>query len=402
MFRNKSKAQARTDGARHYEFAYLSVDDIYLDAACQTLRPQSVINAVEAYYQEMNACGGRVKYAWGLKVDEAVARTRSAVLNLLQLPEKSHSVSFTLNTTYGINLILSQLPAGRFKQIVTTDKEHNSVFLPTMTSANRLNIPRLVLERDSDGSVIYEQKDLDHAVVVINAVSNIDGLGCPNLSKLIDDAHGSNGIVIVDAAQAMAHHAESLAKSAADAICFSAHKLYAPSLGVIVTKRSLVDTLDIRFVGGGMVQEVSKDSFTLTQGDAESRLEPGLQAYGEIIGLQAALTWRAELVKSGELKTRVSQLSTQLYESLASIDQFELISTGPSMVVSGYSKKYDAHRLAKFLSEAGVMVRSGYFCCHYYLQRKVQSPPLLRFSAGLHTTEADIDKAVNSLRRFLS
>lgn len=72
------------------------------------------------------------------------------------------------------------------------------------------------------------------------------------------------------------------------------------------------------------------------------------------------------------------------------------------MVVSGYSKKYDAHRLAKFLSEAGVMVRSGYFCCHYFLQHKVQSPPLLRFSAGLHTTEADIDKAVNSLRRFLS
>ena len=401
MLRRKSKVLTEEDDIRQYGFSYLSSTNNYLDTACQTLRPQPVIDAINTYYHEMNACGDRVKYAWGVKVDEAVKDTRSAVLDLLQLSSKSYAVSFTLNTTYGLNLLLSQLPAGIYRRIVTSGKEHNSVFLPTITAASRLKIPRIVLERDADGSVVYEQKDIDHAVVVVNALSNIDGLGCPNLSKLIDDVHDSNGIVIVDAAQTMSHHAEKLIKTAADAICFSAHKLYAPSLGVVVTNRNLIDKLDIQLVGGGMVQEVGKDSYVLTQGDAESRLEPGLQAYGEIIGLKAALEWRAKLVKSGELETRVNQLSSKLYESLVAIEQFELINNGPSMVVSGYSKKYDAHRLAKFLSEAGVMVRSGYFCCHYYLQNKLQSPPLLRFSAGLHTTEDDIDKAASALRKFV-
>ena len=402
MFKRKPTTQTEEGNERKYGFSYLSSKDNYLDTACQTLRPQPVIDALDNYYHKMNACGGRVKYAWGMKVDEAVGDTRQAVLDLLQISNKTHTVSFTLNTTYGLNLLLSQLPSGIFKRIVTSDKEHNSAFLPTMTASSQLGLPRVVLERDTDGSVLYGLKDIDGAVVVVNAVSNIDGLGCPNLSKLIDDVHKSNGIVIIDAAQAMAHHAEKLTKTSADAVCFSAHKLYAPSLGVVVAKHSLIDMLNMQFIGGGMVQEVGKDGYTLTQGDNESRLEPGLQAYGEIIGLQAALAWRAKLAKTGELESRVKQLSTQLYESLANIDGFELINSGPSMVVSGYSKKYDAHRLAKFLSEAGVMVRSGYFCCHYYLQHKVKSPPLLRFSAGLHTTDEDIENATVALRKFVS
>jgi cysteine desulfurase/selenocysteine lyase len=350
----------------------------------------------------MNACGGRVKYTWGIKVDEAVAQTRKSVLNLLQLSEKSYSVSFTLNTTYGLNLLLSQLPKDTFKRIVTSDKEHNSVFLPTMTASNRLGVPRVVLERDNDGSVLYNPEDIVGAVVVVNAVSNIDGQGCPNLDNLIEDVHRANGIVIIDAAQAMAHHAEKLAKTAADAICFSAHKLYAPSLGVVVAKRTFLDALEIQFIGGGMVQKVTKENYTLTQSDQESKLEPGLQAYGEIIGLGAALEWRAKLVKSGELQEHVSYTSKRLYESLKSVKQFKLVNTAPSMAVSGYSEKYDAHRLAKFLSEAGVMVRSGYFCCHYYLHEKLESPPLLRFSAGLHTTDEDVDRAISALRKFVS
>jgi selenocysteine lyase/cysteine desulfurase len=402
MFKRRNIDTNNQGDERMFGFSYLPDNENYLDTACQTLRPQPVINALNEYYHEMNACGGRVKYAWGAKVDEAVSGTRVAVLDLLQLSNKSHSVSFTLNTTYGLNLLLSQLPKGVFKRIVTTDKEHNSVFLPSMTASSRLGVPRLVLERGNDGSVIYTLKDIEGAVVILNAISNIDGLGCPNLAGLIEDVHKSQGIVIIDAAQAMAHHAEKLAKTSADAVCFSAHKLYAPSLGVVVSKRTLIDMLDIHLVGGGMVQEVTKESYILTNGDYESRLEPGLQAYGEIIALKAALEWRAKLIKSGELEMRVKQLSSRLYESLASVEQFKLVNNAPSMVVSGFSEKYDAHRLAKFLSEAGVMVRSGYFCCHYYLHHKLESPPLLRFSAGLHTTDEDIDRAVTALRKFLS
>ena len=47
------------------DFDYLGAKDIYLDSACQSLRPRPVIDALNAYYTEHNSCGERVKYKWG-------------------------------------------------------------------------------------------------------------------------------------------------------------------------------------------------------------------------------------------------------------------------------------------------------------------------------------------------
>ena len=91
------------------EFDYLGSGEVYLDSACQSLRPRCVIDAINNYYTEHNSCGERVKYKWGVVTDEKVEETRELVLKYLGLKAKKYTVSFTLNTTYGINLILSQL-----------------------------------------------------------------------------------------------------------------------------------------------------------------------------------------------------------------------------------------------------------------------------------------------------
>jgi selenocysteine lyase/cysteine desulfurase len=116
--------------------------------------------------------------------------------------------------------------------VVTSEIEHNSVFLPTMELSKRLSIKRFVLPRDENGNLQYASDNLEKAVVVVNVVSNIDGRTLSNLSNLVNDTHKRGGIVILDAAQAMAHQRKLLLKTTADAICFSAHKMYAPSLGV--------------------------------------------------------------------------------------------------------------------------------------------------------------------------
>ena len=93
------------------DFDYLHEGEVYLDAACQSLRPRPVINAVDDYYTKHNSCGERVKYKWGVITDEKVEETREKVLKFLKLPVRKYTASFTLNTTYGINLVLSQLDA---------------------------------------------------------------------------------------------------------------------------------------------------------------------------------------------------------------------------------------------------------------------------------------------------
>jgi len=394
---------AQPSGAsRQGDFAYLKPGEIYLDAACQSLRPQPVIDALTDYYTTYNACGGRVKYVWGLKVDEQVSDTRQAVLKMLGLSARSYSTSFTLNTTYGLNLLLQQLPRGRFGRVVTSHIEHNSVFLPTMTAARRLGVERLVLDRAPDGALLYEPAQLEKAVVVVNSASNIDGRQLTNLAALVHDTHARGGIVIIDAAQSMGHSRALLQKTEADAICFSAHKMYSASLGVIVARHELLASLEVSFVGGGMVSDVREEDFDLVQGDPASALEPGLQAWGEIIALGRAIDWLGSIRPGGLAPAEhIEGLSRRLYDGLAAVPGLTLINTQASPVISAYAPAQDSHRLAVFLSHSRIMARSGYFCAHHYLKQQLGLPPLLRFSLGLHSTESDIDAATETLGRLV-
>ncbi|TFD32259.1 aminotransferase class V-fold PLP-dependent enzyme [Cryobacterium cryoconiti] len=400
LFRRTPPAMVET--GRLADFAYLDPGSVYLDSACQSLRPQPVVDALTAYYTEYNACGGRVKYAWGTRVDREVQDTRKAVLDLLGLSGRSHAVSFTLNTTFGLNLLLQQLPQGRFAQVVTSHIEHNSVFLPTMTAATRLGVPRLVLDRAPDGALVYQPAQLERAVVVVNVASNIDGRLLTNLTDVVRDTHARGGIVILDAAQAMAHERSLLAKTEADAICFSAHKMYGASLGVVVATHELLGSLDLTFVGGGMVADVREDSYDLLPNDPGALLEPGLQAWGEIIALGRAIEWMGKVRPGGRNPAEhVQGLSQRLFEGLSDIPGLTLVNTEASPVISLYAPKQDSHRLAVFLSQSQIMVRSGYFCVHHYLKHQLGLPPLLRFSLGLHSTTADIDAATQALARLM-
>lgn len=404
IFRNKQRSQFATDSQRLPEFGYLSDNDIYLDSACQSIRPQPVIDAINEYYHTYNACGERVKYDWGKKVDEKLEETRESVIRYMGLSKKKYTCSFTQNTTYGINLILAQLKKGNFKRVVTSEIEHNSVFLPTINLAKRLKIERLVLNRKTDGSLIYDDKDIKNAIVVVNATSNIDGRILKNIKTLVDDVHKNNGIIIIDAAQTMAHYHDLMIGVQADAFCFSAHKLYAASLGCIVAKKEFIQhNLENIFIGGGMVSEVKKDSFELLpEEEIHTRLEPGLQSYDAIISLGAAIKW-LEKVKINGLKPSVyvEKLGQKLYDGVKDIPNIHMLNNQASSVISFYHPKIDSHRLAIFLSSANIMTRSGYFCCHYYLNEKMKLPSILRLSIGLHNTENDIEKTIETIKKII-
>jgi cysteine desulfurase/selenocysteine lyase len=401
MFSKKTTiTQTLTD--RLPEFSYIGDDNIYMDSACQSMRPQPVIDALNDYYTTYNACGERVKYKWGQKVDAGTEAARELAINYLELSSKNYVCSFTLNTSYGLNLIFNQLPSGVYDQVITSEIEHNSVFLPTIELAKRLGITRKVLKRDLDGNLIYSKNDTIKSIVVVNATSNIDGRLLSNIKQLIKDVHKDGGIVIIDAAQTMAHYHETLIGCEADAFCFSAHKMYASSLGGIIIRKDLMRSLNKKIVGGGMVAAVKENSYTLLpEAEMYSWLEPGLQAWGEIISLKQSFEWlktvRPQGLKPAEY---IAKISEQLYQGLVDIPGLVVLNNRSSSVISVYSPKIDAHRLAVFLSGAGIMVRSGYFCCHYYLIEKLKMPPLLRFSIGLNTTETDITRTLKTLKKF--
>lgn len=384
------------------DFDYLGEGEVYLDAACQSLRPRPVIDAINAYYQEHNSCGERVKYKWGITTDEKVDETRKLVLKYLGLKSKHYTVSFTLNTTYGINLILSQLKSECFDKIMTSDIEHNSPFLATMAFSRRTGLPREVMERNPDGSIDLQKYDFSKAIVVVNCASNIDGRKLLNIKELIKAVHKADGIVIIDAAQAMAHSVDILHGVEPDAICFSAHKLYAPSLGAIVWRDELMKKMDCLFAGGGMVDDVKKDSYILSAESKEhryTRFESGLQAWGEIAGFGAALKWLMGVPKSD---WKVFQNNyTELYDFLNSSNKVHMVNSAPNPTISFYVDGLDSHMLGNALSRENIMARTGYFCVHYYLDHCLGLPPLIRFSLGLHNKPSDIEKVKQVMKRII-
>ena len=383
------------------DFDYLKSGDVYLDSACQSLRPRPVIDAINKYYTEHNSCGERVKYAWGRETDDIVEETRAAVLKYLKLKQRDYVVSFTLNTTYGINLLLAQFKPKLFKKVVTSDIEHNSPFLSTMTFAKKNDIKREVMCREDDGSIDISKYNFTKALVVVNCVSNIDGRKLLNVKELVKKVHSQGGVIIIDAAQALAHSPDLLYKTEADAICSSAHKMYGPSLGVMVVRRDLFKKIDSSFIGGGMVDDVDKESYKLSadsENHAYTKFEPGLQSWGEIIGFGAALKWLNRISKKD--KKALEQNCTRLFDYLNNNDKIVLINHEPSPTLSFYIKGVDSHLAGGALSSRGIMARTGYFCVHYYLDHKKHYPPLIRFSLGYHNRPSDIDKTIETLERM--
>lgn len=384
------------------DFNYLKPGDVYLDSACQSLRPKPVIDAINDYYLNFNACGERAKYKWGKLTDAKVDETREKVLKFLKLKAKEYTVSFTLNTTYGINLLLNQLEPSLFEKVMTSDIEHNSPFLSTMAFSERTGLPRIVMKRNDDGSIPLDDYDFKKALVVVNCASNIDGRKLLNINELIKAVHKAGGLIIIDAAQAMAHSSSILEKTDADAICFSAHKLYAPSLGVIVWKKSLLNKLHTYFVGGGMVDDVDKDSYQLSADSPNhiyTKFESGLQAWGEIIGLGTALDWLNSRKKSDW--QNLTDNYQALYDFLKASPKVHLVNHEANPTMSFYIDGIDSHLLGEALSREGIMARTGYFCVHYYLDHICHYPPLIRFSLGFHTTKEDIEKVQNALAKIL-
>lgn len=384
------------------DFDYLSEHDVYLDAACQSLRPRPVLQALHDYYTQHNSCGERVKYQWGQITDQKVEYARTQVLDYLKLKKHDYFVSFTLNTTYGINLLLSQFDVAKaqIRQVVTSDIEHNSPFLATMSFAQTHQLERLVVTRQPDGTITPSDIP-EHSLVVVNCTSNVDGRRLENLKDLIKHIHKTGGYLIIDAAQAMAHNSDLLYKTEPDAICFSAHKMYAPSLGGIIIRKDFLPLIHTTFIGGGMVDDVNLDSYQLSSDHPEhlyTKFEAGLQAWGEIIALGTACDWLSHLPKTAH--RNLSQYSTQLYDILSSHHKIHLINQSASSTMSFYCEGLDSHLLGAALASEGIMARTGYFCVHYYLDHVMHYPPLVRFSLGYHTRSSDLERVAQALAQI--
>ncbi|MDO8480776.1 MAG: aminotransferase class V-fold PLP-dependent enzyme [Nanoarchaeota archaeon] len=367
----------------------------YFDSSCVSLKPQSVIDVMNAYYTDYTACAGRSSHAWGEKVTAEMERSRETLAKFFNV--KSQSVSFTRNTTEAINIVAHSTKGC----VLTSDKEHNSNLVPWLRLKNQKRISHFILPTDENGISMDTYESLlskqQISLVAVHATSNLDGMSLP-IKEMAKLAHKHGAKVLVDGAQAAGHKEVDLKSWDVDYFACSGHKMLGPSgTGLLYAKDP--DSLEPLMLGGETVKETWLDRYELE--DAPHRFEAGLQDYAGILGFGEAARYlqKIGLSKIEKHCGKINEEITQLVSAHGMRILGNRNSEKRGSITSVIPNKMKIHELNLMLSNAGVYTRSGAFCVHSWFN-KHNLPGAVRFSAHLYNDDSDVEKARAALDRI--
>ncbi|MFA5894783.1 MAG: cysteine desulfurase [Candidatus Shapirobacteria bacterium] len=378
---------------------------VYFDNACQSLRPQAVIDAITEYYQEYPACSGRSMHSLATKVTQKCDEARTIVSKFIGAKRKEEII-FTRNTTEGINLIAHSLELQTGDVVITSDKEHNSNLIPWQMLVKKIGIVHKIIPSNSDNT--FNLKAFEMAMsgkvklVSMGFTSNLDGVTIP-ASEIIRIAHKHGSLVLLDAAQTAPHQKIDVSNLDVDFLAFSGHKMLGPSgMGVLYGKYNLLEKLSPFMVGGDTVSSSTYTSHEFLP--PPEKFEAGLQDYAGIIGLGEACKY---ITKIGflEIEKHEHELNAYISQELLKIPNLKII--GPqnsslrSGIISFYIEGIDHHQIALILNQsANIMVRSGQHCVHsWFNDRQIKGS--VRVSVYFYNTIEDARLFVESLKKVL-
>ncbi len=377
----------------------------YFDNACQSMRPQSVIDAITHYYTHQSACSGRSAHSLAASVTKDTEKARATIARFFHA-KHSEEIIFTRNTTEGINLVANSLGLTMGDVVVTTDKEHNSNLIPWQIHAKTVGIKHIIVPSLSDNSFdlkAYKQA-LTGNVKLVSVVytSNLDGMSIP-AREIIQLAHSAGAVVLLDAAQAAPHKAIDVQKLDVDFVALSFHKMCGPSgMGVLYGKKKLLTALSPFMVGGDTVASSTYTSHEFLP--IPEKFEAGLQDYAGILGAAAACDYISNVGFDAIYKQEYL-INDYLTTELSKIPGLTIIgSSDPrerSGIVSFYIPGKDHHQIALMLSQMNIAVRSGQHCVHSWFHSH-NIPGSVRISAYFYNTIEEAQEMVQSIVKIVS
>ena len=348
---------------------------VYFDSACQSLRPRSVIEAVNEYYVKYSACNGRSMHKLAAAVTQKCDESRIFIAWFIGAVRKEE-VIFTRNTTEGINLVANSLELHPGETVLISGKEHNSNLIPWQMLVKRRGIYLKILEPLEDGSfdLIAFEKALtpDVKLVSMGYSSNLDGVTIP-AEQVIKLAHKHGALVMLDAAQAAPHRKLNVRALDVDFLAFSGHKMLGPSgTGILYGKYSLLTKISPFLVGGDTVANSTYDSCEFLP--VPEKFEAGLQDYAGIIGLGEAARYLQE-IGFDAIQKQEFILTSAIYEGIKDIPGIHVIGPCDPKLRGGittfYVDEIYSHRIALMLDQmANICVRSGMHCVHSWFNAR--------------------------------
>ena len=380
------------------DFTLLRQDDapIYLDNACMSLKPDCVIDAMNEYYYEYPACGGRSLHYLSRRVTDEVAEAREDIATFIGCtPEE---LVFTRNTTEAINLVSYSLNLSKGDVVITSDKEHNSNLVPWQQLSTRKGVEHKIVPTDEHGLLDVERleevledvgRTNKRVLVSMAHTSNLDGASI-DAEEVVKLSHDYSALVMLDGAQSVPHHPVNVSTLDVDLFAFSMHKMLGPAgIGCLFGKSEILEEMQPFITGGDTVDDTTYSDASFKR--PPEKFEAGLGNYAGYVGAGEAVRY---LKKIGMKSIQKHELElNRILNSVSNIEGVHLIGpedpelrggiTTLSLEMSGG----DAHDVALMLSEnARIAVRSGAFCVHSWFNGR-NLGAALRVSTYIYNTK---------------
>lgn len=414
---------------------------VYLDSTASTLMMgaayRTVASFLEHYANTHSLMHNSARLATG-----AYDWAHQRVLSFVGADPERYTCFFTgSGTTGGINRlarIYHQLRPDRDTVLVSI-MEHHSNDLPHRKHIGRVIHLPVAMGQAGMGAVdlealerllVQEKGRINY--VAVTGVSNVTGIINP-VRAVARLAHEHDALVLVDGAQMVAHipvqvsgHDDPLEDI--DALVFSGHKTYVPgSPGVVVARKDHLAQVEPDEVGGGMVDRVFTESYTVTPHFPE-REEAGTPNIPGAIGLAAALEVLDRVGMDYLLaeETKLIGYALQALEEIPDVTIYGTTDTGhcPRAASISFNVEGLPHSLvAGVLNDYhNIAVRNECFCAHPYVIEMIPDqaadylamtddqlaaaclpkPGMVRASFGLYNTTADVDALAEALRDIIT
>ena len=381
----------------------------YLDNAATAQVPDVVIEAVAQQDRRLRANVARGVYRLAEDATAAYEAARDDVA--AYVGAAPGEIVFAGNCTAAINIAALAFgeTLAQGDRIVVSELDHHSNIVPWQLLAARRGVALDWWPTTPEGTLDAARLDAligpRTKLIAASHGSNVTGARL-DVAAVVAAAKRVGALVLLDGAQVVPHGALDLHKLGVDFYAFSGHKMYGPTgIGVLWTRRALLETLPPAFGGGGMIGRVERSGASWAPPPA--RFEAGTPPVAQAVGLAAAANWIGQLDR-GAVDAHLQLLAARLIDGLQAIDRQRRIVrlVGPPAghgrlpVVSFEVKGAHPHDLCQILSESNVCLRGGHHCAQP-LMDALGLTGTVRASLAPYNDEDDVDALLEGLDRAI-
>ena len=384
---------------------------VYLDSAATMQRPKQVIEKVSEYYKTLNANPLRGLYKISEQSTRLLNQTRAKVAEYIGAG--ADEVIFTKNATEAINLVANGVREliGNGKILISLDSHHSNILPFTERYGEQVLICEDVVAEYMKLKSVGEQS-ADVKIVALTGLSNVTGNEQIETVQELRKS-GFNGLILLDAAQLIAHQKINLEMLDVDFLAFSGHKIGAPmGIGVLYMRRELMEKIKPLNYGGEMVDAVeiaenAREAANKTSDPVmvradyafgSQKFEGGTIDMGGVVGLLQAIKFWNKNNKDEELFAETRKLTEYAVEKLSAISDLELFH-GKNGIILFNIRGVHPHDTAQILSNYGVMVRAGWHCAEPVLTKR-KIGPAIRVSLMFYNTRSEINYLASILGKI--